>query len=222
MSAALSISDLRSAEDYGQQLRQLLPQGAAWDFAEDSSFAQLLAALGEEFARIDGRALALIEEADPRTTLELLPDWERIAGLPDACTGAPDNVGERQIALHQKLTRTGAQNRGAYIELAARVGYLIEIEEHRPARMGMRLGERLNGPLWTFVWTVHVRPFDGWLEEVTFLAQARLGDRLGVRLRGFGALDVECLIRRAAPAHTNVLFAYDVEPAASLWIDLSL
>lgn len=219
----MSVIDLpRPPEAYADQLRQLLPQGAAWDFPEDSVFAAFLLGLGDEFARIDGRGLDLIEEADPRTTLELLPDWERIAALPDACTGAPDNAGERQAALHQKLTRIGAQNAAAYIELAARVGYVIEIEEHRPARMGMMLGDRLNGPLWTFTWTVHVRPFDGWLEESTFLAQARIGDRLGVRLRGFGALDVECLIRRAAPAHTNVLFAYDVEPTAAFWLDFTL
>lgn len=210
-----------SAEGYRAQLRQLLPPGAAWNIEPGSVFDRLLIAFADEFARVDVRALALIEEADPRSALELLPDWERVAALPDACTGAPDNVGERQVALHQKLTRTGAQNAAAFIEIAARVGYAISIEEHRPARMGMRLGERLNGPLWTFTWTVHVRPFDGYLEESTFIAQARIGDRLGVRLRGFGALNVECLIRRAAPAHTTVLFAYDVEPTASFWIDFT-
>ncbi len=211
----------RPAQAYAAQLGQLLPQGAAWSYAPDGTLAGLLLALGEEFARIDGRALDLVEEADPRTALELLPDWERVAALPDTCTGAPDNVFERQAALHQKLTRRGAQNIAAYVELAARVGYNVWIEEHRPARCGMRLGDRLNGPLWTFVWTVHIRPFNGYLEESTFLAQARIGDRLGVRLRGFGALDLECLIGRAAPAHTNVLFAYDIEPSAVFWIDFT-
>lgn len=212
----------RTADAYAAQLRALLPRGKAWEFPPDGPFAGLLLGLAEEFTRIDGRTLDLLEEADPRTTLELLPDWERIAALPDACTGAPDNAAERQAALHQKLNRIGAENAATYIELAARVGYIIRIEEHRPARIGMRIGERLNGPLWVFVWTVHVQPFEGYLEESTFLAQARIGDRLGVRLRGFGALDVECLIRRAAPAHTRVLFAYDIEPTAAFWIDFTL
>ena len=211
----------RDAEAYAQALHQLLPPGAAWDFPPDGPFAALLLGLAEEFARIDARALQLIDEADPRTTLELLPDWERVAALPDACTGAPDNVGERQAALHQKLTRLGAQNHAAYAELASRIGYQIEIEEHRPARMGLRMGDPLNGPLWAFTWTVHIRPFEGYLEESSFLAVFRMGDRMGTRLRGFGALDVECLIARAAPAHTNVLFAYDIEPTPVLWIDFS-
>lgn len=209
----------RDGTAYAAQLRQLLPQGAAWDFAPDGTFAGLLGGLAEEFARIDARALDLIEEADPRAALELLPDWERVAALPDACTGVPDNAGERQAALHQKLTRVGAQNAAAYAELAARVGYQIDIEEHRPARCGMYLGERMNGPEWAFAWTVHIRPFDGFLEEISFIATAHCGDFLGVRLRGFGALDIECLIRRAAPAHTIVLFAYEIEPTPDLWID---
>lgn len=211
----------RDASAYAAQLRALLPQGAAWDFAPDGPFAGLLAGLADEFARIDARGLAVLEEADPRTTLELLPDWERVAALPDSCTGVPDSVAERQAALHQKLTRIGAQTAAAYTELAARVGYVIRIEEHRPARMGMRLGERLNGPGWAFAWTVHIRPFDGYLEEGSFLAQARIGDRLGVWLRGWGAMDVECLIRRAAPAHTTVHFAYDVEPSPAFWMDFT-
>lgn len=211
----------RPAEAYGQQLRQLLPPGAAWSAPDGSSLAGLLLGLAEEFARIDARGIDLVEEADPRTALELLPDWERVAALPDTCSGEPDNVTERQAALHQKLTRVGAQNAATYIELAAKVGYIIWIEEHRPARMGMLLGERLNGPEWTFCWTVHVRPFDGYLEESTFIAQARIGDRLGVRLRGFGALNLECLISRAAPAHTQIFFAYDVEPTPAFWFDFT-
>ncbi|MBD3728772.1 MAG: DUF2313 domain-containing protein [Sphingomonadales bacterium] len=211
----------RDGPAYANQLAQLLPRGAAWEVAPDSLRARLLEALAEEFARIDGRGGALLDEADPRTTLELLPDWERVAGLPDSCTGAPDSVQERQVALREKLTGVAGQNAAAFIEAAARIGYVITIEEHRPARMGMRLGERLNGADWAYTWTARISPFDSYLEEASFLAQARLGDRLGVRLRGFGALDVECVIRRMAPAHTIVLFAYDVEPTAAMWMDFT-
>lgn len=211
----------RGEAAYARQMAQLLPRGAAWAFAPDGVFARLLLALAAEFARIDSRALDLIEEADPRTTLELLSDWERVAGLPDACTGAPDEVSERQAALHQKIAGLGGQNKAAFIEVAARLGYQVEIEEHHPARIGSRIGGRLNGPDWAFAWTMNIRPFDGYLEERTFLAVAEIGDRIGVRLRGFGALDLECLIRRMAPAHTHVLFAYEVEPTPDFWIDLT-
>lgn len=212
----------RDAAAYAGMLRGLMPRGPAWAMAEGSRMASLLDGLAMELARIDDRAVALREEADPRTALELLPDWERVAALPDACTGVPDNAGERQAALHYKLTRPGAQNAAAYVEIAARVGYQIDIEEHRPMRAGFRAGARCKSLDWTFAWTVRVWPFDGWLEEADFVAVFRAGaGRAGDRLRGFGALNLECLIRRAAPAHTTVLFAYDVEPSPALWVDFT-
>ena len=42
----------------------------------------------------------LIDESDPRSTLEMLNDWERAFGLPDSCTDAADTLAERQNALH--------------------------------------------------------------------------------------------------------------------------
>lgn len=211
----------RPAEDYAGQLRQLLPRGAAWTMAPDGVFAGLLLGLGEGLARADARAGQLLDEADPRTTLELLEDWERLAGLPDTCTGRPDDTGERQVALHQKLTGIGGQNAASFIELAARIGYQISIEEHGAAQVDMRCGGPANGPDWAFAWTVHVLPFEGWLEESDFLAYAQVGDGVGVRIVGFGSLDLECVISRAAPAHTNVLFAYEVEPNPALWFDFT-
>lgn len=216
------MTSARSVHDYAGQLRQLLPRGKAWEFPPDGLLAGLLLTFAEEFARIDARAGDLLEEADPRTALELLPDWERIAALPDACTGTPDNATERQAALHHKLTRPGAQNAAAYAELAARVGYQIAIQEHAPLRAGFRCGARCQGELWAFVWTIQVQPFEGYLTESEFLAVFRAGaSRAGDRLRGFGAVDLECLIRRAAPAHTTVLFAYDLEPSPAFWIDFT-
>lgn len=216
-----AIETPRGEAAYARQMAQLLPKGPAWAFAPDGIFARLLLAMAAEFARVDSRALDLIDEADPRTTLELLPDWERVAGLPDTCTGAPEETNERQVALHQKLVGIGGQNRAAFIEIASRLGYAIVIEEHRPCRVGMRCGAPANGQDWAFAWTVHVQPFEGYFEESSFIAHAKAGDPAGVRVRGFGALDIECVIRRAAPAHTHVLFAYDVEPTPDFWFDFT-
>ena len=54
-----------------------------------------------------------------------------------------------------------------------------------------------------------------------YLAQARCGDHLGVRLRGWGSIKLECLINRHKPAHSIVLFAYRTEPEALFWIDFT-
>ncbi|MBA4081466.1 MAG: phage tail protein [Erythrobacter sp.] len=211
----------RSEADHAQMLRQLLPCGAAWDFAPDGTFARLLEALAAEFARIDVRAIELMDEADPRTALETLIDWERVAGLPDACTGQPDNVRERQIALVQKLTSIAGQRPADFIDLAALIGFEIDIEEHRPLRTGFRVGDRCNDEAWAFTWTVIVQPFDGAGRPVLAIAHFKVGDPVGTRVRGFGSLDLECVIRRAAPAHTTVIFAYVIEREPDFWIDFT-
>jgi len=217
----MAVSSPRDSEAYVRQMRALLPRGAAWRFPAGGIFAALLGGLAAEFARIDQRALDLIEESDPRTTLELLGDWETTAGLPDACTGSPDTAAERQVALHQKVTSTGGQSIAYFTELALKLGYVIEIEEHRPAAIGMDCDGPLYGEPWAFAWTVHVLPFDGYLEGALDVAVAEVGDDIGVRLRGWGSLDLECVIARARPAHTIVLFTYEVEPEPALWIDFT-
>lgn len=211
----------RSEADHAQVLRQLLPRGPAWEFAPDGTFALLLEALAAEFARIDLRVLDLLDEADPRTALETLIDWERVAGLPDACTGQPDNVGERQVALLQKLTGIGGQSAADFIELAARIGYEIEITEHPPLRTGFRTGDPCNDEAWAHAWTVTVQPFDGAGQPVLALAHFKVNDPVGTRVRGFGSLDLECVISRAAPAHTNVIFAYVIEREPDFWIEFT-
>lgn len=211
----------RGSSAYLDQLRALLPTGPAWSADRSTTLGKLLLGLSNEFARIDARGVDLVDEADPRTAFELLADWERMLGLPDTCTGAPDNVRERQTAVHEKLTSTGGQSIPYFVDLAARAGFVIEIEEHRPASVGMACDGPLYGDDWAFAWTVHVLPYNGYLQGTLPIAVAEVGDPVGIPLRGWGALDLECLIGRARPAHTTVLFIYEVEPLPALWFDFT-
>lgn len=211
----------RGSAAYYEQLAGLLPQGAAWMAPPASTLGRLLFGLSDEMARLDARGVDLLEEADPRTTYELLPDWERLTGLPDTCTGVPDTARERQTAIHQKLTSTGGQSIAYFVDLAAKAGFVIEIEEHRPAEIGTVCDAPLYGEAWAFAWTVHVLPFNGYLQGSLPIAVAEAGDPVGIPLRGWGALDLECLIGRGRPAHTTVLFAYEVEPESALWFDFT-
>jgi uncharacterized protein YmfQ (DUF2313 family) len=69
-----------SAEAYARMLKSLLPPGI-WRTDADGNLGKLLLACGDELARISGRAADLVEEADPRTADELLPDFERLLDL---------------------------------------------------------------------------------------------------------------------------------------------
>lgn len=211
----------RSEADHAGSMHQLLPRGPAWEIAPGGTFERLLLALAAELTRLDLRMLDLLEEADPAASLETLADWERVAGLPDACTGTPDNIGERRVALVQKLSGVGGQRPADFVEVAARIGYEIDITEHQPLRVGFRPGDRAKSVAWAFAWTVTVQPFDGLGNAATSIAHFKVRDLVGTRVRGFGSLDLECVLRRAAPAHTQVIFAYAAEPEPAFWIDFT-
>lgn len=213
-----------SAAAYKAQLAALLPRGRAWPREDGSALMQLMHAEAEELARIDGRISDLLEEVDPRTTLELLDDWERVAGLPDTCIAAPDSIAERRAAIQSRITGMGGQTREYFINLAATLGFAITIDEFRPFRVGDgRVGEMLCDEAWAHVWRVNVQPpavDDGRGLTIRYF---RVGQsRVGERLVGFGSLDLECIIRRAAPAHTTVNFAYDIAPEPLAWFDFTL
>ena len=76
-------------------------------------------------------------ESDPRSTIELLPDWERNWGLPDPCYKEPQSIAERQLALVMRMTLMGGQAREFFIDIAAMIGYTITITEYRPFFIAM-------------------------------------------------------------------------------------
>lgn len=191
-----------SAAEYLSQLQALLPQGPAWPRDEDATLTQLLAALAEEFARVDLRAENLLDEADPRTTAEMLWDWERVAGLPDPCVIAAQTTQERRAALVAKLTNIGGQSRQYFIDLAAALGYTITITEFHPFRVDeSAAGDALHGDDWAFAWRVNA--------PATTIREFRVSEStVGDPLRIWGNELLECALSRLKPAHTHALFGY--------------
>ncbi len=237
----------RTGEDYAVAMQGLLPQGQAWPRAWDGVLMTVVRGLTRIWGDFELRASHLLEdESDPRTTIELLPDWERNWGLPDPCYSSPLSVGERQNALVTRMTLEGAQSREFFIEAAANIGYAITITEYRPFMVGMdgcgdcrqygaagapdplmrnewgqpimdARGDRpvaegeLSawpnyglGPLQNrYYWTVHV--------EAAKLVWFRCASgQCGVdpHLRIGTADDLECLLNRWKPGHTEIIFDY--------------
>jgi uncharacterized protein YmfQ (DUF2313 family) len=195
------------APAYARQLQALLPSGAAWPREPDSVLAQVLLAEAQEFARLDLRAAEFLEETDPRTAYELLPDWERVLGLPDPCTAAATSVAARQLACWRKLAFQAGQTPAFYIALAASIGFEIEVHEFDPDvdDYDASLAAEVAAGRWRFIWRVHV------LNGGTFNFMVA-GDPAGSALvEGDQALDLECILSAAKPAHTHVIFSYPEE-----------
>jgi uncharacterized protein YmfQ (DUF2313 family) len=191
-----------SAEDYQAQAKALLPKGKAWATELASKLSDFLLGLGDELARVDFRAVQLLDEMDPRTTEECLEDWERNFGLPDNCGTPPDTVQARRNAILAKMNSTGGQTPQYFINRAAELGFTITITEFRPFRADAGLA---NGPCysetWAYWWQVNA-PLNTILE---FKADE---SRAEERLRTWGNNSLECLINKYKPAHTGVIFSY--------------
>jgi len=192
-----------SAEDYAAQLAALLPVGDLWDWLrEDPLMVDLLGALAEEFARCDGRIEQLIDESDPRTTLELLPEWESFAGLPDACSDLGATVAQRQEALRSVLTAYGGQSRQYFIDLASQLGFpSASITEYDPHTVDMTVDAPIYGADWRFAWKLSA-PTPAVSQ---FTVDSTVDESLGEQSP---TTRLECTVNRYKPAHTTAIFAY--------------
>lgn len=194
-----------SAEDYRAQLHQLLPPGPAWDPDLYPLPDRVVRAVADELARIDARANDLRAEMFPGSVRELLPDWERVMGLPDECLGHTAAAGERVREVVRRFADVGRQDAPYFEEIARRLGYPdVRIAEWRTPRYGFaRFGAaRFGGWGCQFVWVVHLgvrRTVD------PLFGTAQFGVRFGASATDI----VECVIRRYAPAHTVVFFEYE-------------
>lgn len=190
-----------SAEQYANQLRALLPRGEAWRAERGSLMDSLLLAIATEFARIDARGGDLLNEADPRTTVELLEDWERVLGLPNPCITEEQTNAQRRAAVVEKVRRLGGQSVAYFLQVAESLGYDITITEFRPFVAGSDAGDPLTNGDWIFTWQVNG-------PEVT-TTDFKVGvSAVGEPLRTWGNEELECVINQLKPAHTHVLFAY--------------
>lgn len=192
-----------SREEYLRQfLTRLLPTGALWDLELGSNFEQALEPLAGELARVHVRMDDLLREADPRTTSELLSEWEKAAGLPDDCEEPGQTIQERRNRLVEHLTAVGGQSPAFFIELAARLGFEITIAEYRPFTCTSKCNAALNTRAlgWHFTFRVNA--------PETTIRNMTCRSRCNEPIRDWGNDVLECVIRRRKPGHTHVIFSY--------------
>jgi len=192
--------------EYARQLKALLPTGAAWPREEGANLSGLLEGGACELARCHERLDKLVDETDPRTTLEMLADWERFAGLPDTCSRLGESTRQRRQAIVGKLTGLRGQSIPYFEELAARLRASVAITEYRPFTCGLStLGkDALNGPATCrHHWHTQITE-----PRVTWF-------RLGVSQCGLEPMaridfaeELECWFSRLAPAQSQLIVGY--------------
>ncbi len=191
----------RSETTVHRELLSLLPPGWIWSRDEGSLLAALLKPLAGEIAAVEAVAEAMLDEVDPRTAVLCLDDFERVLG-PDPCGRDPSTltIARRQELAHQRWTGRGGQSIPYFVALAAKRGVAITIEEARILTAGDEAGSELVNSPEQFVWRVPL--------TLTNPVVLTAGGEAGELLYDFDLSDIECDIRRAKPAHTEVVFAY--------------
>lgn len=215
------MSVLPPVRAYAAQLRALFPRGRAWPEAGGPVWQSLMLSLAPELRRIDARTAALIDEADPRTTVEGLEDWERVLGLPDPCFGAVETVPERRALIGALLLIEGGQTPAYFEALCALFGHVITIEETAPSVTGlMRAGAELASSVQGFQCgvarsgepvTSAAAPFY-WRVRGTATARTSFAAGAGRASAPLGTYDnptVRCLLDRFTPAHTRPVYHFE-------------
>lgn len=197
---------MNDAQAYQQQLDALLPPGRLWaGLRGDPLLQSLLLGLGDEFARTEASADELLDECDPRTTVELLPDWEAFAGLPDKCAGAGTTIQERQDALTQRLTAIGSLDFDFYQSVATKLGYQVTLRDFKPFRCGVsQVGtDELNPVESRFHWDVNVPG-----PRITHFrcGQSQVGTDPLTKISR--ATDLECMFKRLKATGSVLTFTY--------------
>lgn len=184
-------------------LQALLPPGRAFTREPDSLLSQMLSAIAAMFLAVQLRLEDLLEQADPRRATSMLPDWERLLGLPDTCTPAGQQSADRQRTAFQRLTEQGGQSRAHFIGLADLLGEpAITITEFKRFTCNSDCNDSVTSEADLFAWRVNIPR-----EELN----ARLmncNSPCNAALQQYTPSVIECAFNGRKPAHTNVIFAY--------------
>jgi uncharacterized protein YmfQ (DUF2313 family) len=189
--------------DMLDRLLALDPPGDAYPRDRDSGWAALLTPLAHELTSTAASAARLPAEVDPRGSAHSLTDFERVLG-DDPCLGPSMALplAMRAVIAHRRWTARGGTSRAFFVALAAAVGVAITIEESRPFETGVSAcGDEMVPEDGRFDWIVHL-PMTQVLEAESGVLET--GAPMGDLVRS----PIECLIRAAAPAHTDVYFSY--------------
>jgi uncharacterized protein YmfQ (DUF2313 family) len=176
---------MRTLTDYKNQLIALLPGGLIWPVVGVVSvFTALLEVFASEQQKLEFAYNNLINNLMPDTTVELVAEWEAVAGLPNPCTGPLTTLQERVNAIIARLSIVGGLSEQFYIDLAMRFGFAITITILGANQM------QVNAPVLTATY---------------FRAGvSRAGDPVATS----GNALLQCVINKTKPAHVAVTYNF--------------
>jgi uncharacterized protein YmfQ (DUF2313 family) len=174
-----------------QALQALLPPGRALSRELGAVLTRVLEAIAATLLVAQLRLERLQTEFNPARASAMLPDWERLLGLPDECmTGLALMTAKRQQIALQRLLERGGQSRAYFIGLAEQLG-----------EPGVTITEFFGTPE-RFTWRMNIP------HAADDSRLMNCEDNCESALDMYTPSVLECVIGKRKPAHTQVLFAY--------------
>lgn len=131
---------------YHQPLMDLLPNGPVWPRESDTWLSKLMKAASYIYARIERRGKDLLRESDPRTTYELLAEWEEALGITPSGT-----LAQRRNVIVTQLRGLGNPSTEHFIQIAESLGFSdIEVQTYSPLVAGDPSGFDVHDVAWRF------------------------------------------------------------------------
>lgn len=161
-----------------------------------------LTAEGAELDRVLSAAPVSLGALRPWSYQQYLEDWERVYGLPGACSKGDQLLQERIAQLAVAFLERGGISHAWLKRYAALAGYDITIDEFTPFKAGRAsAGDPLTNGAWVYAFRVAA--------AAVAAREFRAGQSAaGEALRTWGDSTLECIINQHKPAHTIALIAY--------------
>lgn len=168
---------------------------------DDPALAAQLTADGNALDAAQDNADRLLAAVTPYGAGELISDWERVVGV----TPATNAVQQQRIdAVVAKVRQMGGLSIPYFTELAASLGYTIEVWEPQYAQAGV---SRAGDPMWVediiWVWQVQVQGSAS-IAYQACAGTAAAGDPITL----FSDPVIEQVFNDLKPAFTYVYFSY--------------
>ena len=146
-----------SHESYTRMVGLLYPPGELFRIEVGTERHKLNQGIADELVRVNQRGADLIEETDPRTATETLPEWEKMLSLPDDVVPVlPGTVEERRVVVAQKYIAQGGQDYAYFTQVCASCGYPLVSIVSGAARLLRVVTGRVLDRLWGRAYAFHI------------------------------------------------------------------
>lgn len=94
---------------------------------EDSTLRKILIGLASEWLNFRDKINEVSNQYNPKTTTQLIQEWEEFVGIPDSCIPIASTIEQRRLNVLLKLAGINATTENQFKKVAEILGYNIQV-----------------------------------------------------------------------------------------------